>query len=254
MRWQQFAQKIISECISLARVPKSPKTGLRVVSYHSVGGEAFGDDLGLSTISIELFKQHALHLANYKIITTNNCNPLNNQLSVAITFDDGYKDNLYTAAPILLERSLPFTVFIATDLVSKKAFGFLTPNELKELAKYPDITIGAHGKTHTHLTKLKDSQIYSELRDSKSYLEDLLGIQVNSMSYPYGDVDERVMYAADLAGYKYAFTSKFAINNSLTGRLNLNRCAILKGDSTRTLIQKINGDWDWRGMLGTNPV
>jgi peptidoglycan/xylan/chitin deacetylase (PgdA/CDA1 family) len=43
----------------------------------------------------------------------------------AITFDDGYRDNLLSAKPLLVERSLPATVFVTSGLVGN-AEGFWT--------------------------------------------------------------------------------------------------------------------------------
>lgn len=39
---------------------------------------------------------------------------------VAITFDDGYADNLYEAAPILHEREIPATMYISTDMLGAR--------------------------------------------------------------------------------------------------------------------------------------
>lgn len=41
---------------------------------------------------------------------------------LVLTFDDGYKNNLTVAAPLLRELEIPFTVFVSTALVDKEDF------------------------------------------------------------------------------------------------------------------------------------
>jgi peptidoglycan/xylan/chitin deacetylase (PgdA/CDA1 family) len=44
------------------------------------------------------------------------------------------------------------------------------------------------------------------VRNSKSSLEDALGVAVNTFAYPFGQVDERVRAAVGEAGYTRAYT------------------------------------------------
>jgi len=54
---------------------------------------------------------------------------------VAITFDEGYKDNLYFVAPLLVGNGIPFTVFVTTDFSKNNKKDILQPLEIRELSK-----------------------------------------------------------------------------------------------------------------------
>ena len=73
---------------------------------------------------------------------------------VAITFDDGYRDNLTVALPLLEKFGLPMTLFVTAGFVGRE--GYLSKEELREISKHPLVTIGAHGLSHRDFTRLSD--------------------------------------------------------------------------------------------------
>ena len=216
--------------------------------YHAVGSRALGDTGGSFSISPDRFRVHMEVLASYSAATTVRLAPgevPQTGLRVAVTFDDGYRDNLTVAAPILSALRIPFAVFISTDHVKSRAAGFLEPEDVVELAQLPDVTIGAHGKSHRPLTSCNDTELTEELWSSKRYLEDLLGRTISSIAYPYGAVDLRVRTEARRLGFDLGVGTRFDINGPAADRLVLSRCNIERDDTTRVLRQKLQGDWDW---------
>ena len=55
--------------------------------------------------------------------------------SVVVTFDDGYADNLYQAAPLLLQHQVPATVFLVTGQLGRGAMFWW--DELERLVLHP---------------------------------------------------------------------------------------------------------------------
>ena len=137
-----------------------------------------GDRLGIFSVSPERFRCHVEILAKTARVHAVSLDPLHmpqHQLNVAVTFDDGYQDNLRVAAPILIENGIPFSVFVTTDFIRQATKGFLSPLELREITSLPGVTVGAHGRSHRSLTECSDQDLAEELTGSRQYLEDLLG-------------------------------------------------------------------------------
>jgi peptidoglycan/xylan/chitin deacetylase (PgdA/CDA1 family) len=254
MRWRSLALHTIAECVSLVGRPFVEQEGLRIITYHTVGSEAHEDRLGLNTITVERFREHVDVLAKMLSVPLSPLAIPANQLKIAVTFDDGYADNLHVVAPLLVERSIPFTVFVTSDFIRGNMTGFLSPIELQELARLPGVIIGAHGRSHCNLTLCSDKQLHAELVDSKRYLEDLIGLPVASLAYPYGATDVRVRDTAQFAGYEIGTCSRFDINHVGRDALMLNRCVILSEDTQRILRQKLKGDWDWYRFRSADPL
>ncbi|MDP2751110.1 MAG: polysaccharide deacetylase family protein [Rhodocyclaceae bacterium] len=238
---------------AISGVCRNPKAGLRILMYHAVGGEAYGDFFGNYTITPEHFAQHMDALrgfegANVVPLGLESCGG-GAQANIAISFDDGYLDNLRFAAPILIERGMPFTVFVSSQFVQEQHAGFLNPEDLRELAELPGVMIGAHGRTHVPLVGCDDLTLAHELVDSKMYLEDITGRPVSTMSYPYGSVDRRVLDAVSTAGYQLAACSHIGINQAGRDPLLLARTTIFGQDSVSFFRRKLAGCWDWYGCL-----
>ena len=107
----------------------SERAGLRVLMYHSVGKRAFGDVRGLFSVTPENFKAQVTILAEHyrdNVVELSESGISESEQRLAITFDDGYLDNLEVAAPILHDLSLPFTVFVTSEFVRKGLEGFLS--------------------------------------------------------------------------------------------------------------------------------
>jgi len=251
---REHALKVISNSVCKFKL-QDQKAGIRVLIYHSIGSQAYGDTRMLSTLSKSQFINHLNMLEDITVLPLHTMECFSNSVSgIVLTFDDGYIDNLTVAAPLLIEKKMPFTVFVVGDFIRKSKNGFLSPLMLKELSKMPGVTIGSHGMTHVDLRRLNKSDLTAELRDSKKYLEDLLGIPVDKISYPYGGTNITVMNAATKAGYKIGCSSRFDINSFDRYRMMLNRCAILSYDTNKILYQKLQGCWDWYKYRHRDPL
>jgi peptidoglycan/xylan/chitin deacetylase (PgdA/CDA1 family) len=155
--------------------------------------------------------------------------------SVAITFDDGFRDNLTVALPVLEKFDLPMTLFVAAGFVGMDPY--LSESELREIARHPLITIGAHGLQHRHFTRLPYKEARFELRESRRRLEAIIGKKVDLMAWPYGECNPHVEQLAADCGY-YAAWSVWKGTNS---RYSLWRVPLGRNDILWRFIAKASG-------------
>jgi peptidoglycan/xylan/chitin deacetylase (PgdA/CDA1 family) len=179
----------------------------RVLAYHTVGryDALLPSGIGLSP---EAFAAHLDHLAGRVV-------PLEAALAgrgIAITFDDGYADNLAHAVPELARRGMPATFFVTAGLVDgrmpldHRTLPMVSAAELRTLAAAPGIEIGSHALTHRSLAGAAFAELERELFGSRARLEELTGKPVRWLSWPFGACDAAACEAARRAGYTAAFS------------------------------------------------
>lgn len=166
--------------------------------------------------------------------------------TVAITFDDGYLDNLENAYPILEKYQAKATIYVVIDRhdrdwsTYKKAHHNsgelarepkLNDEQVRLLANSGLVEIGSHTMTHANLDKLDDAQCLHELSDSKQQLESLIEQPVTSFAYPFGIYSERDVHLALQAGYSNAVTTKEGVDGLDPDFMQLQRIKISGKDS-----------------------
>ncbi|HYO98127.1 MAG TPA: polysaccharide deacetylase family protein [Polyangiaceae bacterium] len=101
--------------------------------------------------------------------------------------------------------------------------GLMSFHELATLQR-EEHEIGSHSHSHPILTLLDDAALLHELSHSRAVLEQRLGRAVTSFCYPNGSADERVIRAAEAAGYQRAVTTRFGLNGFGTNPFRMSRC------------------------------
>jgi peptidoglycan/xylan/chitin deacetylase (PgdA/CDA1 family) len=131
--------------------------------------------------------------------------------TAALTFDDGWRNWLSTALPVLRSLGVRGTFFVCPGLfggthpdLDGEAGALLDEAGVRELHD-AGMEIGSHTLGHPDLRGLDDAELERELRDSKRAIEAITGEPCRVLAYPYGLYDDRVVRAAREAGYEVAF-------------------------------------------------
>jgi peptidoglycan/xylan/chitin deacetylase (PgdA/CDA1 family) len=160
---------------------------------------------------------------------------------VAISFDDGYADN-YDAVGLLLDRGLPSSVYVTTSAIGQP--GRLSGASVAELARLPEVDVGAHAVNHRRLDEIDVRGMAAEVRDSRAALEELTQLPVLSFAYPHGAYDRRVRAAVIDSGYLSAAAVKNAASHLADDPFAIARWTV----SSRTTASRIAEVLEGRGI------
>ncbi len=230
---------------------------------------------------IQYYQRHFDIVSLSQIYAIRQKNIIPKRTTIALTFDDGFINNLDTALPILEKYKVPATFFVTTapienkdsllfseileigcaipqkdevqlgniifkrtgkyqwiseggqslyaflrqqksqeknrlvqdwkirykldeqiKKIDKQCYALMNEKDLKQLASSPLIELGSHTHSHHLLTSLSDDELRFELQRSKSLLEKITGRKVESIAFPDGFYDKRVIDFSVNEGYK----------------------------------------------------
>ncbi len=120
---------------------------------------------------------------------------------IALTFDDGYRDNYTVVFPILRAHHFVATFFVITAAVGRP--GYLTWADLR-LMHADGMAIESHTVHHEDLDVLPAPRLAAELTQSRATIAEEVGQMPAVLAYPGGDYNVRVAAAARAAGYLMA--------------------------------------------------
>lgn len=176
---------------------------LAILTYHSISSEA-----GPTSISPAIFREqmNAIASADVDVVDLSFVerwlagDEALRRRTIAITFDDAFRDFADCAFPELSRHRFASTVFVPTAVIggAENWIGANAPQRplmdwrtIKDLSRQ-GVSFGSHTRTHRNLTSLSSDDLRQELADSRKELEDAIGSPAPHFAPPYGASNEAV--------------------------------------------------------------
>lgn len=122
-------------------------------------------------------------------------------------YDANTRDEFLETARARLRLPVDWNQRWREDPIYRRRFLTLTLSQVQQLVA-AGMSIGAHGLSHPVLSRLPAPLAWQEIAESRSALEEALGVPVRALAYPFGDLasaSQREFEMAERAGYKCAF-------------------------------------------------
>ena len=219
------AYRTLGEVTTKAGLDGDEQRALRVLMYHKVNDIPDNP----TTVPVSLFDEQMdqVRALGYTVVGLDAVLDFYERRAplppraVLVTFDDGYRDILENALPVLQRYGFPAVLFAPIAYVDAR---IPLPHE-RELARI-GVRIESHGIAHRPLVELELDEALREVALSKLWLEEKLERPVRSFAYVKGSEFHFKGVHVSLvqqAGYELGFTSVSGANGPDTNPLRLRR-------------------------------
>ena len=175
--------------------------------------------------------------------------------TLAIHFDDCYRDVFTLATPLLKSAGMPATAFISSGFIgTTRAFQhdldrypFVYENlNADEVRKLPDngVSIGAHTVNHVDLGTVSSENVNHEIVDCKKQLETVADHPVTLFSFPFGkksNIREDVRELIKKAGFQALFSAHGGFVHANTDVYDVPRIGVSSAHRPLDLMMELEG-------------
>jgi peptidoglycan/xylan/chitin deacetylase (PgdA/CDA1 family) len=258
VNWRRSIKRTVAPVA--AALPRSPRgTPGVILCYHGIGRRAAPE-----VVAVDAFhRQLDLLLERFRVVSVGDLvaaigGAAPDPLPVALTFDDGYKNVLEHALPLLRSYGLHATAYVLPGLWGRTAsWPSGAPVEERALWDEADakawvdegMGLGSHGSTHVDLSTASVDVIDREVGDSKRELEISVG-PVEGFCYPWGRSSAVARERLELVGYRYAVAGGYSRHHAREDRYALGRITVDHDDTAGDLHMKLRGGYDWLDGVG----
>lgn len=195
------------------------KTGAPILMYHAVGDEEGADWPASLIMKPWLFESHLQYLTEqgYTIVSVEQlAHRLEQGASVdkyvALSFDDGYKNNYSVVLPLLQKYGAKGSFFVINREMGDELH--MNEQEIKALID-AGMELGSHTYSHNPLAKIEEKYLVWELDTSRYWLKKKFdGYIVRTLAYPNGSYNSTVAGAAKKYGFYRALTGHVGVNTA----------------------------------------
>ncbi|MCX3065935.1 polysaccharide deacetylase family protein [Cetobacterium somerae] len=252
------------EKIYQREIVKKKKYEMPVIMYHRVIKDESEKGVHGTYVTVEQFEEQMKYLKKKGYETVTFKDLLNNRYKqrfdkdkkwIMLTFDDGYKDNYENAFPILKKYQFKGIIYVLDGIEynkwdvdnpgnPEKRFTLMNQEELLEMQNY-GIEFGGHTSTHPRLADLSIENVKSEIINSKSNIEKIIGRELLSFAYPYGSLNEEVKRIPQEAGYKFAVATDSGSIVFSDDLFEIRRIGIFPTNNLFNFKRKVSGKYNF---------
>lgn len=157
---------------------------------------------------------------------------------ICFTFDDGYKDHITHAVPLLIKYGFRGTFFVITGYADEGRAGYLSWDDIIAMHAV-GMEIGSHSYMHADLAGQTVEYVVWQVLGAKEALEARLGAIAPLFCYPFGHYDEQVIAVVRSANYWMGVTTAQGVRHASDGVFELRRVRVRGGDDVNGLLLNI---------------